>query len=91
MCDYAGSDAQSISSRLSMLSVEAEQHPFTRSKSKNKQFRKATTYRSEDLASPSQSSDYEDQDDQPSVTVHTVRKFVSPIFFVLTNFVIIFF
>lgn len=77
MCDYAGSDAQSVSSRLSMLSVEAEQHPFTRTKSKNKQFRKTTTYRSEDLASPSQSSDYEDQDEfvtaQPSVTLHTVR------------------
>lgn len=82
MCDYAGSDAQSVSSRLSMLSVEAEQHPFARSKSKSKQFRKTTVYRNEDLASPSQSSDYEDQDEfsgvQPSVTLHTVR----------TNFII---
>lgn len=75
-CDYAGSDAQSVSSRLSMLSVEAEQHPFSRSKNKNKQFRKTTTYRNEDPASASQSSDYEDQDEfsttQQCVTLHAV-------------------
>lgn len=80
-CDYAGSDAQSVvSSRLSMLSVEAEQHPFARSKNKNKQFRK-TNYRSEDPASPSQSSDYEDQDDfgvtQQTVTLHAVSPVLS--------------
>lgn len=84
--DYAGSDAQSVSSRLSMLSMDtsrSDQHDiptpyFTHYKSKSKQFRKSSNYaRSEDGASPSQSSDYEDQDDfsctQQAATVHAVR------------------
>lgn len=88
--DYAGSDVQSVSSRLSTLSVETSRseqmdsiqmispqylpHPGSK-----KQFRKAGYFKnSEDCQSPSQSSDYEDQDElencsQQIATVHVVR------------------
>lgn len=74
--DYAGSDVQSVSSRLSTLSVEtsrSEQQDisqmvspqyYTHLDGKIIHFRKTGGYpRSEDGLSPSQSSDYEDHDD----------------------------
>ncbi|XP_074034041.1 uncharacterized protein isoform X2 [Leptinotarsa decemlineata] len=86
--DYAGSDVQSISSRLSTLSVDtsrSEHHElgqiispqyYTQLEGKIRHFRKISGYsRSEDGMSPSQSSDYEDQEDysncsQQIATVH---------------------
>ncbi|KAK5649394.1 hypothetical protein RI129_000423 [Pyrocoelia pectoralis] len=62
--DYAGSDIQSISSRLSALSVDtsrSDQPDFH--ENKTRQYRKLHNYRNEECLSPSQSSDYEDQDD----------------------------
>uniref|UniRef100_A0A1Y1LAL0 Sterile alpha motif domain-containing protein 5 n=1 Tax=Photinus pyralis TaxID=7054 RepID=A0A1Y1LAL0_PHOPY len=62
--DYAGSDIQSISSRLSTLSVDtsrSDQPDFH--DNKTRQYRKLHNYRNEECLSPSQSSDYEDQDD----------------------------
>lgn len=87
--DYAGSDVQSLSSRLSTLSADTSrsehQDPsqlvspqyFTHYEGKIRHFRKINNYtRSEDGLSPSQSSDYEDQDDfncsQQIATVHAV-------------------
>ncbi|XP_072383858.1 uncharacterized protein [Diabrotica undecimpunctata] len=86
--DYAGSDVQSVSSRLSTLSVDtsrSEHHElgqiispqyYTQLEGKIRHFRKISGYsRSEDGMSPSQSSDYEDQEDfsncsQQIATVH---------------------
>ncbi|XP_049820175.1 uncharacterized protein LOC109604107 isoform X3 [Aethina tumida] len=84
--DYAGSDVQSVSSRLSNLSVDtsrSEQQDlgplispqYYHLESKPRTFRKPNNYsRSEDGLSPNQSSDYEDQDDfnssQQVATVH---------------------
>ncbi|KAJ8917209.1 hypothetical protein NQ315_012701, partial [Exocentrus adspersus] len=84
--DYAGSDVQSISSRLSTLSMDtsrSEQHSqitspqyYTQLECKIRHFRKSGGYsRSEDGLSPSHSSDYEDQEDfsnssQQVATVH---------------------
>ncbi|KAJ8954624.1 hypothetical protein NQ314_007062 [Rhamnusium bicolor] len=88
--DYAGSDVQSVSSRLSTLSVDtsrSEQQElgqiispqyYTHLEGKIRHFRKTSGYpRSEDGLSPSQSSDYEDQEDftnctQQIATVHVV-------------------
>lgn len=74
--DYAGSDVQSVSSRLSTLSVDtsrSEHHElgqiispqyYTQLEGKIRHFRKISGYtRSEDGLSPGQSSDYEDQED----------------------------
>ncbi|XP_017770104.1 PREDICTED: uncharacterized protein LOC108557904 isoform X2 [Nicrophorus vespilloides] len=75
--DYAGSDVQSVSSRLSTLSVDtsrSEQQDtsqmvspqyYTHIEEKIRHFRKPgpPCTRSEDGLSPNQSSDYEDQDD----------------------------
>ncbi|XP_060525955.1 uncharacterized protein LOC132701787 isoform X2 [Cylas formicarius] len=87
--DYAGSDVQSVSSRLSTLSMDtsrSEIHEmtqmispqyYTHLDSKMRHFRRTNNNypRSEDGLSPSQSSDYEDQDDysncsQQVATVH---------------------
>ncbi|XP_022919887.2 uncharacterized protein [Onthophagus taurus] len=86
--DYATSDVQSVSSRLSTLSVDtsrSEQQEtsqmvspqyYSQLEGKMRYFRKTGGYtRSEDGLSPSQSSDYEDQDEfnncsQQIATVH---------------------
>ncbi|XP_056641614.1 uncharacterized protein LOC130448333 isoform X1 [Diorhabda sublineata] len=74
--DYAGSDVQSVGSRLSTLSVDtskSDHHDlgqivspqfYTQLEGKIRHFRKISGYcRSEDGMSPNQSSDYEDQED----------------------------
>ncbi|XP_019772734.2 uncharacterized protein LOC109546269 isoform X2 [Dendroctonus ponderosae] len=88
--DYASSDVQSVSSRLSTLSMDTSrsellemtsmispQYYIPLEGSKNKHFRRSHNYpRSEDGLSPSQSSDYEDQEEfsncsqQQIATVH---------------------
>ncbi|XP_057658248.1 uncharacterized protein LOC130895111 isoform X11 [Diorhabda carinulata] len=74
--DYAGSDVQSVGSRLSTLSVDTSKSDhqdlgqivspqfYTQLEGKIRHFRKISGYcRSEDGMSPNQSSDYEDQED----------------------------
>lgn len=90
--DYAGSDIQSVSSRLSTLSVDTSKSEHQESsqmvspqyyshlEGKIRHYRKTGGYtRSEDGLSPSQSSDYEDQDEytnctQQIATVHVVSR-----------------
>ncbi|CAH1184411.1 unnamed protein product [Phyllotreta striolata] len=81
--DYAGSDVQSVGSRLSALSMDAGRSEhysttqyYAQLEGKIRHFRKIGGYaRSEDGLSPGQSSDYEEQDDysncsQQIATVH---------------------
>ncbi|XP_066149643.1 SAM and SH3 domain-containing protein 1-like isoform X1 [Euwallacea fornicatus] len=88
--DYASSDVQSVSSRLSTLSMDTSrselfemtsiispQYYTPLESNKSRQFRRSHNYpRSEDGLSPSQSSDYEDQEEfsncsqQQVATVH---------------------
>lgn len=88
--DYAGSDLQSVSSRLSNLSVDTTRSEYnelgqlispqyySHLEGKIRHYRRTGYVRSEEGLSPSQSSDYEDQDDlgncsQQVATVHVVR------------------